>query len=121
MERILKLIEKLIKCDKSSMKDMLEIMLTGNKEEKVMAVAVTALVKSTSEATIPAFVKHYLKTDKDNVDEFISACELFHVPEENCVELLKLKGIDDIESDDDSESEDLEDDIMKTLKAIIGD
>ena len=121
MERILKLVQKLIKCDKSSIADMMQILVTGNKEEKVMAIAVTTLVKSTSESAIPAFVNHYLRTDKSNVDHFISACEMFHVPEENCAELLKLKGIEDIESDDDSEPEDLEDDIMKTLKAIIED
>jgi len=121
MERILKLIEKLIKCDKSSMRDMLTIMLNGSKEEKDMAIVVTTLVKSTSETAIPAFVKHYLKTGKDNVNEFISACELFHVPEEACVELLKLKGIDNVESDDDSESADIENEVLKTLKAILGD
>jgi len=121
MERILKLVQKLIKCDKSSIADMMQIIVTGSKEEKIMAIAVTSLVKSTTNAAIPAFVRHYLKTNKDNADAFISACEMFHVPEENCAELLKLKGIEDIESDDDSEPEDLEDDIMKTLKAIIED
>lgn len=121
MERILKLIQKLVKCDKSGVKDLLEIVLTGTKEEKVMAVAVTSLVKSTTNAAIPAFVNHYLKTDKSNVDNFISACEMFHVSEENCAELLKLKGIEEVESDNDSESTDATDDLMKTLKAILED
>lgn len=121
MERILKLIQKLVECDKSSVKDLLEILVTGSKEEKVMAVAVISLVKSTTNAAIPAFVNHYLKTNKSNVDNFISACEMFNVPEENCAELLKLKGIEEVESDDDSESEDATDDLMKTLKAILDD
>jgi hypothetical protein len=121
MERILKLVQKLIKCDKSSIADMVQILVTGSQEEKVMAVAVTALVKSTTRAAVPAFVNHYLKTDKSNVDNFISACEMFQVPEENCVELLKLKGIEDIESDDDSKSANDEDDLMKTLKSILED
>lgn len=121
MERILKLVQKLIKCDKSSIADMMQILVTGSKEEKVMAIAVTKLVKSTSEAAIPAFVNHYLKTDKSNVDRFISACEMFQVPEENCAELLKLKGIEEVESDNDSESTDATDDLMKTLKAILED
>lgn len=121
MERILKLIQKLVKCDKSSIADMMQILVTGSKEEKVMAVAVTSLVKSTTNVAIPAFVNHYLKTNKSNVDNFISACEMFNVPEENCVELLKLKGIEEVESDNDSESTDDTDDLMKTLKAILDD
>lgn len=121
MERILKLVQKLINCDKSSITDMMQILVTGSKEEKVMAVAVTSLVKSTTNAAIPAFVNHYLKTNKSNVDNFISACEMFHVPEENCAELLKLKGIEEVESDNDSESTDATDDLMKTLKAILDD
>lgn len=111
----------MIKVDKSVVADFLQILLTGSKEEKVMVAALTALVKSSATKAIQSFVGHYLQTNKDNVNKFINACEMFDLPEEACVALLKLKGIEDIESDDDSKTEDIEEDIMKTLKAIIGD
>jgi len=121
MERILNVIHKLIKADKTVIADLVQILLTGNKEEKVMTTALMALVKANASKAIQAFVVHYLDTDKNNVDKFIDSCEMFGLPERACVDLLKLKNIDPDKSDDDSESEDLEDDIMKTLKSIIGD
>ena len=121
MERILNVIHKMIKVDKTVIADILEILLTGSKEEKMMVAALTALIKSNATRAIQAFVIRYLETDKSNVNKFIDSCEMFDLPERACVDLLKLKNIDPDESDDDSESEDLEDDLMKTLKAIIGD
>jgi hypothetical protein len=121
MERILKIINKMIKVDKSVVTDCIEMMLTGNSEEKEMLVAVMALVKSNASKAINAFVNNFLHTDKDNVDNFISACEMFGLPEENCVELLKLKGIKDVESDDASELDNIKNDIVKTIKAILED
>ena len=121
MERILKIINKMIKVDKSVVPDCIEVMLTGNKEEKTMLIAVMALVRSNASKAINAFVNNFLHTDKNNVDEFIGACQMFDLPVENCSALLALKGIKEVESDDDSKTENLEEDLMKALKAILGD
>lgn len=121
MERILKIIKKMVKVDKSVVVDCTEVMLTGNSDEKTMLVAVMALVRSTASKAIRAFVNNFLRTDKNNVDEFIGACQMFGLPVENCSALLALKGIKEVESDDTSELDDVKEDVMKALKAILGD
>lgn len=121
MERILKIINKMVKVDKSVVADCIEVMLTGNSDEKTMLIAVMALVKSNATKAIKAFVNNFLRTNKNNVDEFIGACQMFDLPVEVCTELLGLKGIKEVESDDAPELDDIKEDVMKTLKAILGD
>ena len=111
----------MVKVDKSVVADCTEVMLTGNKEEKTMLVAVMALVKSNATKAINAFVNNFLRTNKNNVDEFIRACQMFDLPVEVCTALLELKGIKEVETDDTSELDDVKEDIMKTLKSILGD
>jgi hypothetical protein len=46
---------------------------------------------------------------------------MFDLPVENCSALLALKGIKEVESDDASELDDVKEDVMKAIKAILGD
>ena len=109
MKRILEILQRLAKGDKKALGELLSVALTGEPEEKLTAIILMKIHKDVAQAAVSGFVKRFLALNPKKADAFINTCEMMGVPEEDCISLLKLKGIT---FDDDKEEEmkkDLED------------
>ena len=123
MKRILEFINQLVKSDREASKTALSLMMAGTPEERTMVKAIMALVVANHHQMVNAFVSHFLdikKENEDGVNAFITICETLGVPEENCIALLKLKGISaDTPEDSKEEVSSSIDEIMENVKKML--
>ena len=113
MKRILKILRRIAAGDKKALAELLGVALSGTPEEKLTAIVLMKMHKDVAQASVVGFVKRFLALNPKKADAFISTCEMMGVPEDDCVDLLKLKGID---FDDDKEEK-----MKSDLEDVLGD
>jgi len=114
MKRILDIMQRIVKGDKKALGELLSVSLTGESEEKKVAFLLMKMHKDVAQAAVIGFVKRLLDLDSRKVDAFVDTCEMMGVPEDDCVALLKLKGI----TFDDIKEEEMKKDFDDALKEL---